>query len=374
MEYIDYDIHGLVGIRLIDPSPSDATAVSRQVGPLQKPLDREPDVVVRFVEHLPMPHLRYLGLECQGFTDEGYFIFRSSRAEAKVRVDFDQVGKHCEIVCESGLRSVPLLTAILGLTVLKRDCVPLHASAFVHEGVGILATGWAKGGKTEALLAFASQGARYVGDEWVILSGDGQRMYGLPEHIRLWDWHLAQLPHVRRWVKRDAAFLFKGIHCLERMHGLVSRAGVGKAFPLSLIGEAMPALRRQLNVRVDPQTIFGKNLGSLVAKPERVFLLVSHSSSRVDVEPCDSLDIARRMISSNGFERLPLMEHYLAFRFAFPEKKSELIERAEELQYEVLCRALAGKEAYVVRHPYPVSFGDLYEAMSPFCKANGAHA
>lgn len=30
---IDYDIHGLVGIRLLNPSASDAAAVQRQLGP-----------------------------------------------------------------------------------------------------------------------------------------------------------------------------------------------------------------------------------------------------------------------------------------------------------------------------------------------------
>jgi hypothetical protein len=30
---------------------------------------------------------------------------------------------------------------------------------------------------------------------------------------------------------------------------------------------------------------------------------------------------------------------------------------------------LAGKEAYVVRHPYPCSLDELYECMSPFCEA-----
>jgi len=31
-----------------------------------------------------------------------------------------------------------------------------------------------------------------------------------------------------------------------------------------------------------------------------------------------------------------------------------------------LCRALAGKEAYTVRHPHPVSLHDLYASMRPF--------
>ena len=38
--HLDYDVHGLVGIRLVDPSPTDAAAVARQLGPLESPLSR----------------------------------------------------------------------------------------------------------------------------------------------------------------------------------------------------------------------------------------------------------------------------------------------------------------------------------------------
>ena len=37
---VDYDIHGLVGVRLLDPQPRDVLAVSKQLGPMLKPLER----------------------------------------------------------------------------------------------------------------------------------------------------------------------------------------------------------------------------------------------------------------------------------------------------------------------------------------------
>ena len=73
------------------------------------------------------------------------------------------------------------------------------------------------------------------------------------------------------------------------------------------------------------------------------------------------------MISSMMYEQLPFMEHYAAFKFAFPDLRNEFIESAPERQYDILRRALLGKEAYLVRHPYPFSFAELYDKMSPFC-------
>src|SRR5437867_4074609 len=96
---IDYDLHGLAGIRLINPSPSDAAAVVRQLGPIQKPLSRQPDIIIRFVDRLPSTsRVRYLGLNDAGFTDDAFLVLRSKYgAHAKVQIAFEQIGKQCKI-------------------------------------------------------------------------------------------------------------------------------------------------------------------------------------------------------------------------------------------------------------------------------------
>ena len=52
-QQVDYDLHGLAGIRLIDASAGDVAAVTRQLGPIQASLTREPDIIIRFVDRLP---------------------------------------------------------------------------------------------------------------------------------------------------------------------------------------------------------------------------------------------------------------------------------------------------------------------------------
>jgi len=366
--HIDYDIHGLVGVRLLNPSTSDAEAVFKQLGPLQRVLNREPDIIVRFVEHLPVSGLRHLTLHDNGFTDDGFFILRSSKKAARIQIPFEQIGgKQCEIVCESGLRSVPLLLAIVNLTMLRKDCVSLHASGFVYQNTGVVVTGWAKGGKTETLLSFAAHGGRYVGDEWILLSGDGQKMYGIPEIIRLWDWHLENLPHVRSQIKRENLIMFKAIHRLDRFQQNLN-GRLGKMLPVKLLREGMPAIKRQLNVRVEPKMVFGDRFGPFVARPDKIFLGLSHADPEIRLKPLDPALIAKRMIASIRYEQLPFIEHYLSFKFAFPDRKNEFLDNVHELQYDILRRALSRKEAYEVRHPYPVSFQELYAKMRPYCE------
>ena len=74
----------------------------------------------------------------------------------------------------------------------------------------------------------------------------------------------------------------------------------------------------------------------------------------------------RRRYQRHVRVRDELMAHYRSFRFAFPERQNELIEQAEEVQRQALLKSLAGKEAYLVYHPYPVAIPALYDAMESY--------
>ena len=355
----DFDLHGLVGVRLLNASASDAAAVARQLGPLPSTLDREPDIVIRFVDRLALSsRVRYLGVDEAGFTDDAFLVLRSRhKAPARVQIPFAAIGKSCEIVCESGLPAVPFLIPVVNLTVLARGAIPLHASAFTHNGTGVLITGWSKGGKTETLLAFMARGARYIGDEWVYVSGDGRRMFGIPEPVRVWNWHLEYVPQYRRLVGLGDRLRLRAIELAR----LLSR-GVPSG---TLVRRVTAILKRQAYVDMHPESLCGGRLGTLAGDLDKVFFAVSHDTPDVLVQAVDPQEVARRMVFSLQHERLDFLSYYLKFRFAFPSAANELIERAEVLEREGLARALAGKDTFCLAHPYPVSLDALFEAVSP---------
>jgi hypothetical protein len=366
--HVDYDLHGLVGIRLVDPSPSDVAAVARQLGPIQAALIREPDIVIQFVDRLASAsRVRYLGLDEAGFTDDAFLVLRSKHgARARVQIAFEQIGqRECRIICERGLPAVPLLIPILNLTVLGKGALPLHASAFTYQGTGVVTTGWSKGGKTETLLAFMAHGAEYIGDEWVYISGDGQSLYGIPEPIRVWDWHLRYLPGYRARVSRADRVRLETIKLFQTMgQTMPSRAPDGFA-PVKTLYRLLSVLRRQLYVDVHPKRLFGRGFGALSGTFDRLFFVVSHESPDVTAEPIRAEEVARRMVFSLQHEQLDFMADYLKFRFAFPEARNDLIERAEDIQRDLLMRVLAGKEVHAIYHPYPVPIPALFDVMRP---------
>jgi hypothetical protein len=365
---VDFDLHGLVGIRVENASASDLAAVRRQLGPLEKPLNRQPDIVVRFVDSLPQPKsLQYLGVDEAGFTEDAFWILRSKhKSQARVMVPIDRIGDHCEIVCESGLAAVPLLIAMINLTALHNGAVPLHASAFTYQGTGALATGWSKGGKTETLLAFMANGARYIADEWVYLHADG-RMSGIPEPIRVWDWHLRDLPQYRQRASRSGRLRLRALHLTQ----MALRCVPGGRWPIGKIKRRLaPLLKRQTFVDVEAAQLFGRDRMQLVGPLQKVFFVVSHAAPEIRIEPVDAAEIAQRMVHSLQYEQFPFMGYYRMFRFAFPERANALIDRTEPLQRQLLQQALANKEAWTVYHPYPVSLPSLYEGMAPFFQAS----
>jgi hypothetical protein len=359
---VDYDLHGIVGVRLQGAGPAEERLVTRQLGPIRSPLEREPDLVIRFVDRLDLDGpLRLLGVDDVGFTADAFLVLRGKRkTRARVRIPVERIGGRCEIVCERGLAAVPHLVAIVNLTALAKGALPLHASAFLWNGTGVLATGWAKGGKTEALLAFLSEGASYVGVEWVYLSGDGGRMFGIPEPIRVWDWQLRDVPWLVDRLPRVERARLAGLRAAS---GAAERLAAGSGRSAGLARRLRPLVDHQRWVQLPPREVFGAERCVREASPRKLFFVASHESDAVVVRAVDPAEVARRMVFSLGEERADLLSCYRKFRFAFPDATNPLLEGCEATERGMLLRALGGMEAYEVLHPYPVSIPALYDAM-----------
>ena len=367
---IDHDLHGLIGVRLIDAHPSDAAAVARQLGPTRAALDRDPDITIRFVDRGTFNEpMRLLGAQEVGYTSDSFFILRGKhKSTAKVRIPFEDIGQNLEIVCERGAKAVPLLIPIINLTLLARGILPLHASAFVYHGAGILTTGWSKGGKTEALLAFADKGAQYIGDEWVYLTSDG-RMFGIPEPLRVWKWHLDSLPQLARSMaaKNRASLRLKS--SAAAVAKIISKLGRWLK-PLRTIDRIRPLIEGQLFVDVPAERLFPGSSAAQGARLDRLFFVASREQGEISLQAVDPLEVAGRMLHSLAEERSRFMPYYRMFCFAFPEATCQLVEQASRIERELLANVLSRIPSYEVLHPYPMHVPDLYTAMRPYCQTD----
>lgn len=368
---VDFDLHGIVRVRLLDPTPGDIAAVMRQLGPLRSTVEGRADITVRFVDALPEDRtLTFVGWPGMGFTDDACYLLTGRDGVAgRTDLPFADVGRECAITCERRSGHVPHLLAVVNFTALEKGVLPLHASAFTYRGTGVLAAGWAKGGKTEALLAFAARGAHYVGDEWVYLTQDGL-MYGVPEPIRLWHWHIRQLPDLRARLSRSTRTRLRVLPALATGAGALERRLPRRSLPASALRRAAPIIGRQAFVQVPPVELFGEHAVALQGRLDQFLLLASHAGDEVTVEVADSQLIGRRMLASLEDERAPFMAAYRQFRFAFPDRTSPTVECAAELERALIEKILADRTTHVVRHPYPFDVDDLVAPIESILRAS----
>jgi hypothetical protein len=364
---VDFDLHGAVGVRLLDATSADADAVRRQLGPIERSLDRPPDIEIAYVERIqPEGPLRSIGRDDAAFDRASLVILRGRfKASVRVAIPLDRVGGPCRIVAERGVGPIPLLVAIVNLTALHRGLLPIHASAFVHDGLGVLVTGWAKGGKSEVLLAFAARGAAYVGDEWVYLADDGSRMVGLPEPIRLWDWQLRAMPEFAARVSTGQRLRLASTRTLGAVVGGAAEAPViRRTAGGRTLRRLRPFVDHQLDVQVPPARLFGGRVLVEGAPLDRVVFVESAEEPETVVEPIDGSEIARRMVHSIRHEWLDLWTAYLKWRYAFPDRQNPFLEGLETTLAERLERSLTGRPAILLRHPYPPDIPGLADALT----------
>jgi hypothetical protein len=360
---VDFDLHGLVGIRLVNPSSQDLSAVIADIGNMRRPLDRDPDITIRFVEQFQIRGgLRFVKPHEVGFTDGSLLVLdRGSGGRGAAQIPFDQIGQGCEIRCRSGLAAIPLLHPSVTLAMLTKDVVTLHASAFTYNDKGAVVAGWARGGKTSSLLAFMSDGGDFIADDHVYVSPDGNRLYGSQEPVSLRAWHLAELPSYRTNVTRRERSRLRASTVLLR---LASRASQGRG-PTSArkVASRIADVAEDVHVSIPPDRLFKHR--SLAGRLDKAFLAVTHDSREVIVEQVESGWLADRLVFLLQFERRRFLSDYLAFRFAFPDRSNDLIERAGEIERDILHRVLAGTDSYVVYHPFPAPIEALFSAMAP---------
>ncbi len=363
----DFDIHGMVGVRVLGTT-DDAAVVRRQLGPMDGELNRDPEILIRFVDTLAVGRLTLVGKDEYAHDDHGFYLLRArGKSRVRVRIDLDRLddrSRPFEVVVERGAPAVPLLIALVNLFVLASGSLALHACAFEYRGVGVVVTGWSKGGKTETLLTMLGKGARYVGDEWVYLDGEGATVAGIPEPVRIWDWYLDQMPGSGRMTP--------GLE-RTRLRLLAAANGVGDLLQGGRLGtrtarlarRADHLIRSQRHVDVDPEVLTNGELGSLRTSFDLLVLAESTPSPLTSISRIDARDVAGAMSASLTYERGPLAAAHDAFRYSFPERRSRFLESARVLEERRLRRILGDKPAWRLSHPYPAVLDDIGTALYP---------
>jgi hypothetical protein len=349
---VDYDVHGLVGISLVGAPEPLVRRVDRALYPFRTRLTREPDIVVRCNESFP-EHQIYRIDRSVGFDEEHVIIFDPETGRRAI-VPFEQIGgRRCEISCEVGISDVPLLRDLISVAATKRGLVPVHASAFIHRGTGILIAGFPECGKTGVLLSFAAHGAEYVGDECILLGPDGT-MHGIPFPIEVSHDHWAAVPQLRHRVPIGTScqwFILKNIIRLSRTCRMAS------------ISKVLHRLDQRVRTAQLPAQLFG-SLGPMVGRAHLVFLAMKNLVGTTECISSPNADMAIRLVIASTCIYNDISRLYTAWRFAYPQKRNVFIDGLFERQCMLAIQALHSARTYILDYSSPLHWQELAAAIS----------
>jgi hypothetical protein len=127
------------------------------------------------------------------------------------------------------------------------------------------------------------------------------------------------------------------------------------------------ALQRRLRNSL-PAEVVSPNVGTCVAEARTVFFSTSHESDDIRVRRADTAAMTERAFRVAQHDRLSIRAHYHAYRVAFPSRRNVLLESIEQIERDLIQRAMSELECWFVRHPRPVRFADLHCALELSCK------
>jgi hypothetical protein len=338
---VDFDLHGIALLRVVDPPPAAVAAVTADTGLRPgPPCDRAPDLLVTFGAELTGPEpLRHVGRDA-GFSGQTFVL--GGQPGGRVEIPLDSLDDSPLLLrCEPNVRYVPHLVVLLNLAMLRRGWLPLHAGAVVHDGRGIVATGWSKGGKTESVLGLMAAGAHFVADEWCYVDPRTKTVLGLRHPVRVWEWQLRQLPSLRRTLSLR-----------QRIRLALTRG-------LMRIDAFREALAPTLGVSYPPERLFGKERLTDRMQLDELVLVEAWDAPDISSRPIEAAEVAARMRASLQDERARLHADQKRLAFAFPERRAAHLAAIDEREAQLLDAAFAGVPARLVSHPYPVDLAAL---------------
>jgi hypothetical protein len=367
-EDVVFRLDGRPLVRCVGAAGPDIAAIATRLGIPATPTgttadEAPPDLILRYVPVLPVTGmLRTVGRDDGAFTDDAFVVRRGGRAVALL--PFDRLGEPAaEIVVVRGSGAPGRLVSLLNAAIVGRGSVALHGSAVLHEGVGVTACGWSGSGKTEVLLGFIGLGARYVGDEWLHTTPDG-RVVGLPEPIRIQDWHVDQVPWLADRLGRRRITGMRVAAAGERGGRSLARAGRRLPGIRALGGAAGRLGDARRHVDRSPAALFGADALRPAAPIDRVFLLEPTTGETIRIEPVEPAWVADRMAVAQLHHRRELLGWYWQWRYAFPGRRSDLLEGIEARERSELARLFSGRPAFRVEHPHHVDIDALARAMA----------
>jgi hypothetical protein len=373
MTAIDYQLHGILNIRLLNATKKDQKAFEYQLGIQATSAIDEIDITIEYQNHVSGEEpLRHLVMGQAAYNSSGFFAIESQNGKQyAAKIPMQELGKPCTLICQQGIGEIPLLLFIINLHMIEKGYTPIHASAFLHEGVGVIVNGFPKGGKTSILFSFLAKSAKFVSDDWLYVD-KSPSIYGLAQAIKLSDWQLESLPDFRKQIKQSKWLSIKSVQYLDQVEQTVPDALRRGFLPAKAFHRVQRYLnKKQRHIYVSPLDLFDTSPDEFTSQFDVLILTMSHESAEIEVQALETQIAVERLAAALQYEWLEFMEYYIQSCYAFPDKRNSTIESLTQTMGDRLQILLADRPIYAVYHPHPVALEELFAHIQPVIQAHG---
>jgi hypothetical protein len=129
----------------------------------------------------------------------------------------------------------------------------------------------------------------------------------------------------------------------------------------SLTLAAVDSLRGGGHIDVPPADLFGPERCSHSGQLDEVLLLVRSSAPGISVKPIAGRTVAERILFAHLHHRLDLIGRYWQFRYAFPDRHSDVLDDVAGRERALLDPLLTDRPAWLVEHPGRVDLRRLVD-------------
>jgi hypothetical protein len=356
------NILDLVNVRLEGKPSSITNYVRHEYGlfEVQKPSSGKPEIIIEFLEDVSSTYQSVHVRSPVSYDDHGVFLHDPQYHV--VRIDFDVLGQsNWRVTCDVNFNPhffAIIMEYLIHFTLLKKDAVLCHSSAFQVDSKVVLCPAWRNVGKTNVLLSFLMTGAQYIADDWSVVLRTGL-VHSLPKRLNLLYYNFAEYPELLRSLPEQFAALVD----------FVKRA---KLSEYDLNHEIIETLTNQARMRVSVDDLFNQTFNTEPIPIDYVFLLKrnknindSVKTSRIELDA-----LVHSVYSILEFEQSHFQTAYLAHK-AITGRANPFLEQAKSITLNILSEAFKRvPQLYQITVPSQHKSKDVHHIIMETLKSN----
>jgi len=274
---------------------------------------------VDIVEDNKQP-LKYILEPPVSYDEKGIFIFDTDHKI--LRIDFSRIGIDTyHVICDKNFNPdfiAIILEYLIHLSFVSRDAFFCHCCSFVFHNKTILCPAWRNVGKTNLLLSFLKEGAKYLSDDWCLIDKYGG-VSSLPKRLNLLYYNLIQ----------NSELLNQIDHNLIPLVEFFKRALKGQ---YDLKSDQMNTLKNSLKKRIHIYDLFPGQLQQHSKSIDFIFLLTKNVVNPERGAYITESDCSKTVIKINEilkFEQRPFRTAYNINK-AITGTKNKFLEKHDE--------------------------------------------